>query len=665
MTTTYPSDSLTIPFSLPEDVKQWTEDHVATFLMENNGVYKLKVQHIEVIKKQEVNGLGLLDLTAEDSERWGIPGWPAKIIVQLVNKLKVTKGQANPAAGSERHVEEDPEPLIKCFKPNSRVHAGIRPYVYYADQTGNNSPLIKMIEKGFYVRMYGPRASGKSSRTVEAMTVLRSKGFECIYIDLQGVRLSNEERFWSDLNARFSRFRLPNEFNSSSTFLKAFAESDRWTRPVVIFIDEFDVLLNPDAKGALSSLLSTLRSAKDNGDYIIRSIVSIGTFAITLLDQVAVNLSPFNSTENFSGTSLTKAQVQGLFQEFANDRGISIDSKVIDDIYQLTNGHAGMAHIYGAAINNSLLPLEDHSLNFTCWQKFAPLMLRQILAYPTFQRMVKTLIEQKEVVDCLRLRFLGNFEEFIAVPPNEKFQADFLAALGVLSPDANGSKFKMSSPIIDSLVRQHVIPVVFSSCPNTRIPRKKRGGPLDFLSILREVLKVFNKELIERAAGSSYKKAKVEVNGCKEMKVPRESVYDIELMRILSNWLCQERYTVTSQWHLVVDGSHKYSDIIINDDESKIVLELLATSGPGLIQEHIDRTKDYKINSGAGEAWVVHFTLEDNYLQHPLWQSNEVLSEGVNVVHVLHDYAFQSVRIGASYINSNGTVELIEDERVI
>ena len=52
-------------------------------------------------------------------------------------------------------------------------------------------------------------------------------------------------------------------------------------------------------------------------------IVSIGTFAITLLHQDSPELSPFNVTESFSATSLTKAQVQELFQEFANDRGIT------------------------------------------------------------------------------------------------------------------------------------------------------------------------------------------------------------------------------------------------------------------------------------------------------------------------------------------------------
>lgn len=157
-------------------------------------------------------------------------------------------------------------------------------------------------------------------------------------IDLQGILLSTKEIFWSELNVKFRPFGLPNMFHSSTSFLDAFISSERWTRPVVIFFDEFDVLLDTEAKSALSSLLSTLRSARDSDNSRIHSIVSIGTFAITLLDQTDVNLSPFNAAENFASTSLTAAQVKELFNEFANDRRIYIDSGVIDDIYQLTNG---------------------------------------------------------------------------------------------------------------------------------------------------------------------------------------------------------------------------------------------------------------------------------------------------------------------------------------
>ena len=166
--------------------------------------------------------------------------------------------------------------------------------------------------------------------------------------------------------------------------------------------------------------------------------------------------------------------------------------------------------------------------------------------------------EQRDAVKCLRLRFLGNFDEFIPVPHEKEYLAHFLAALSVLTPNASRSQFKMSSPMIDLLIRRRVVPAIYPSAPNTPIPKKYDGGPLD-----------------------------------------------------------------------------------------------------------INRAKEYKINSSAGEVWVVHFTREDNYLKHPLWQSNQLLSEGIYVVYVLHDYAFQSVRIGASYMNSNSTIELIKDERVI
>lgn len=74
----------------------------------------------------------------------------------------------------------DAKSFRKEFKPNSTVYKGYRDYVYYADQTKNNATLIDAIIKGNFIRMYGPRASGKSSRVIDAMTELKSKGYECI-----------------------------------------------------------------------------------------------------------------------------------------------------------------------------------------------------------------------------------------------------------------------------------------------------------------------------------------------------------------------------------------------------------------------------------------------------------------------------------------------------
>ena len=63
-------------------------------------------------------------------------------------------------------------------------------------------------------------------------------------------------------------------------------------------------------------------------------------------------------------------------------------------------------------------------------------MLENILAYPTFRRLVKSLKGQTKAGDFLRLRFLGNLDQFERARGEEQL-AGFLAALGVLTMDQN------------------------------------------------------------------------------------------------------------------------------------------------------------------------------------------------------------------------------------
>lgn len=84
--------------------------------------------------------------------------------------------------GLKRLLDEDDDDhrVQKHWKPNATVHKEYRRYVYYSDQTENNRPLVDLITSGGFLRLHGPRASGKSSRMVDAMTELRKKGFKCI-----------------------------------------------------------------------------------------------------------------------------------------------------------------------------------------------------------------------------------------------------------------------------------------------------------------------------------------------------------------------------------------------------------------------------------------------------------------------------------------------------
>ncbi|CAG8624979.1 5094_t:CDS:2, partial [Paraglomus occultum] len=575
----------------------------------------------------------------------------------------------------------------KEWHVNSTIYPGIRPFYYYADQTERNRSLIEQIAKGQFMRMYGPRASGKSSRVWQAMEQLASLGYECIYATLEDATIRDEQSFWVSLNQRFgSESRLPAVIDSSDSFREAFdPRYERWNRPVVIFLDEFDKLHDDDAADACSSVLSTIRGIRNDRKTVIHSINTIGTFAILELDQTRPSLSPFNATENFDGVSLAKEQVYDLYNDYSKEHKITIEPAVIEDIYDLTSGrHAGLVCLCGRAIHRELYPDIDAGtkvLSFETWTNFADKSLQnQITGYATFRKLIDTLTKEKyrDAMNFLRTYFVGNSDDFVPVRHlDHRRLASFLAAQGVLqsSPqDESASAFKMSSPLIDGLIRQVVIPAAYPNCPNLPIP--KENGSLDIIGILKEAIKFFDKDLITLAPETASKVSKdVRVNGLVNQLVPRESVYDSETLRILMNWLDrQHNYTVVGQWTIRdpklrgdVQGSRKVLDIVIQKTGTPtIVLEFLATGYPDFIKQHINIGKApiYQKRVSADASWVIHFTRQDGYLDKtkPIWQSDEALNMGVNLVHIWHDANFTTARMGARWKDADGNVQQINNE---
>ena len=77
---------------------------------------------------------------------------------------------------------------------------------------------------------------------------------------------------------------------------------------------------------------------------------------------------------------------------------------------------------------------------------------------------------------------------------------------------------------------------------------------------------------------------------------------------------------------------------------------------------HIQKTPEYVSLLSADEAWVVHFTCEQDY--HPIWQSNEELLSSVNVVHFAHDLDFTNVVMSTHWKDRAGNIQR-EDGRLL
>jgi len=285
--------------------------------------------------------------------------------------------------------------------------------------------------------------------------------------------------------------------------------------------------------------------------------------------------------------------------------------------------------------------------------------------------MIKSLYhpDAMAAVRLLRSDFLGYEGDVTLLDFQDQCLANFLVAEGILFKSKRGfPTYRMTSPLVDGLVRRTVIVNLFPNAPQIN-PTLDESGQIDFLRALMESLKYFDKDHIRMAPSRSFKSSKaVKVDGSRNAQVPRESTYDTELMRFLSNWLQRHHgWTVTGQWHLKNPfEEHKFTDIVLKkEDNPTIVLELLATGDKNFVNSHIGKTPEYMDLLGAQQAWIIHFTCEDRSTYVPIWQSDDTLNAGVNLVHVWHNLEFTDVRMIAKWKDSAGIICLDTNWQII
>ncbi|CAG8535814.1 1245_t:CDS:2 [Dentiscutata heterogama] len=179
-------------------------------------------------------------------------------------------------------------------------------------------------------------------------------------------------------------------------------------------------------------------------------------------------------------------------------------------------------------------------------------------------------------------------------------------------------------PLVCWMVPQQIIPYVFLTSPKVDVPYHPLGT-LNIFEVLKQVIRVFYQETIKSC--NSFKLARVLVNNANNQEVPRESVYDAELYRIMSNWL--GRFTVTGQWHL------KYRATTASIKELK---------------EHYEQALLYDKKLPADETWVVHFTCCEDTISKLYWPTESQLQKGLRVVYFWHDLNFTKVSVIACLV---------------
>ncbi|GBC08712.1 hypothetical protein RclHR1_08330005 [Rhizophagus clarus] len=226
-----------------------------------------------------------------------------------------------------------------------------------------------------------------------------------------------------------------------------------------------------------------------------------------------------------------------------------------------------------------------------------------------------------------------------------------------------------------STKKRCVIPEMSFFFPDEDVPLQANGSTIDILEVVKSVVRTFDKNTIAQGSSRSYKSSNhLQVDSKCNIYVPKESVYDAEMYRILHNWLAKvHSFEITGQWHIgkVCDDGiyhHFYCDLTIkkSDDRSPVaVLELLATSSSTTLDEHFERVLNYADKLKPSQVWVIHFSREDNVAKDPYWPCIRLQERGLNVVHFWHDKDFANVRMSARSLDISGKFHEIIDEQII
>ena len=271
--------------------------------------------------------------------------------------------------------------------------------------------------------------------------------------------------------------------------------------------------------------------------------------------------------------------------------------------------------------------------------------------------MINSLVNLKAdpAITLLRRRFLGYLND-VDLNDGDKASADFLTSEGVLlKPYSDRLCYRMSSPLVDGLIRTKLLRVLYPLTPPGP-PLLRVDRSLDVVETLKKAVALFDGRHMADSRHMSFKSSgSLAVDSMKKCYVPRESVYDTELMRILTNWLTPFGWEVIGQWHLLNDsGKHKFTDVTLKGITGQTILfELVATGTGKDLDSHIKKVPEYAKLQSATEAWTIHFTCQDNF--------TPLNVEGANVLHFVHDLDWKSVVVYVPWKDHTGCPRLVEE----
>ncbi|KYR00605.1 hypothetical protein DLAC_02628 [Tieghemostelium lacteum] len=444
-------------------------------------------------------------------------------------------------------------------------------------------------------------------------------------------------------------------------FVRCFSK-DLWEKPVVLFIDEFDLLFL-STSSVYSDILKTFEGIKNSDYTAIHSLVAIGHFGLLKLIDKS---SPFKFTSRIRVPYFSEDQVLELFGMYSADRPFLNPLSIKDiakHIYSKTNGHPGHTVLCGKIINDNLVStygggpnqFGDLPIDLNTWKNYYSSSFWiearrkiKVMGYLLFNKSAISPLDSQIMWTIYFLIKYSFVSTGFTIPPSILTNCEYLLEEGIICQEcsSNDLQCKVHFNFTSDFVRNYMMIILRDNLsklfPHDIISTSilYKGGYLNMYEIISTTFNRFiPKEIIRLSFTNSFKK-----NGFfgsmvvkRDDFIPQEYPYHFLLFEILSI-LLSPIYVIIPDASTFSKGENETkhrSDILITGP-SNYVIEIVASHSQ--IGQHLEQVKTYSKKTSTPVLIII--TVVNDVNNPKLWKDlpSVIVSEKeVNIIHIQHD----------------------------
>ncbi|MDM8529693.1 AAA-like domain-containing protein [Anaerolineales bacterium HSG25] len=253
-------------------------------------------------------------------------------------------------------------------------------HYYVSRQALIDRAVLKLVgenpEKGgHYITIWAPRQRGKTWVMFQTLFTLRDDpAFDILYIPLENYKMVTDvAEIVQGVTAE-----IANDLGLDTVpdTLHDVFKREQLSKPLILILDEFDALI-PEAISKIVSVFRNVyfrrsqQSDKPSAerDYLLHGVALIGVRAVLGIENKTG--SPFNVQHSLHIPNLTFEEVESMFKWYEQDSGQTVESAVIDKVFEETQGQPGLVGWLGELLTetyneqNSALTPRDFEIAYS------------------------------------------------------------------------------------------------------------------------------------------------------------------------------------------------------------------------------------------------------------------------------------------------------------